>query len=73
VLEQSLILATLGFIPGLALAIGQYALIQNLGALPISMTMERLVMVFSLTVVMCVVSGAITTRRLQSADPADNF
>jgi putative ABC transport system permease protein len=37
------------------------------------MTMERLVMVFSLTVVMCVVSGAITTRRLQSADPADNF
>jgi putative ABC transport system permease protein len=73
VLEQSLILASLGFVPGLALALGQYALIQNLGALPISMTMERLVMVFSLTVVMCVVSGAVTTRRLQSADPADNF
>ncbi len=73
VLEQSLILATLGFIPGLALALGQYTLIRNLGALPIFMTVERLVLVFSLTVVMCVVSGAITTRRLQSADPADNF
>jgi putative ABC transport system permease protein len=73
VLEQSLILATLGFIPGLALALGQYTLIRNLGALPIAMTVERLVLVFSLTVVMCVVSGAITTRRLQSADPADNF
>jgi putative ABC transport system permease protein len=73
VLEQSLILATLGFIPGLALALGQYTLIRNLGALPIFMTVGRLVLVFSLTVVMCVVSGAITTRRLQSADPADNF
>jgi putative ABC transport system permease protein len=73
VLEQSLILASLGFMPGLALAIGQYTLIQNLGALPIFMTVERLVLVFSLTVTMCVVSGAVTTRRLQSADPADNF
>jgi putative ABC transport system permease protein len=73
VLEQSLILASLGFVPGLALALGQYTLIRNLGALPISMTVGRLVLVFSLTVVMCVVSGAVTTRRLQSADPADNF
>jgi putative ABC transport system permease protein len=73
VLEQSLILASLGFIPGLALALGQYTLIRNLGALPIAMTVERLILVFSLTVAMCVVSGAVTTRRLQSADPADNF
>jgi putative ABC transport system permease protein len=73
VLEQSLILASLGFIPGLALALGQYVLIANLGALPISMTVNRLVLVFSLTVVMCMASGIIATRRLQSADPADNF
>jgi hypothetical protein len=51
VLEQSLILASLGFIPGLALALGQYTLIRNLGALPISMTFARLALVFSLTVV----------------------
>jgi putative ABC transport system permease protein len=73
VLEQSLILASLGFIPGLALALGQYSLIRNLGALPIFMTFDRLVLVFSLTVVMCMVSGMIATRKLQSADPADNF
>ncbi|GJD15617.1 DevC protein [Rivularia sp. IAM M-261] len=73
VLEQSVILASLGFIPGLALALGQYALIRNLGALPISMTFARLALVFSLTVVMCVVSGIIATKKLQSADPADNF
>lgn len=48
VLEQSFILASLGFIPGLALALGQYALIANLGALPISMTVGRMVLVFVL-------------------------
>jgi putative ABC transport system permease protein len=73
VLEQSIILAAIGFIPGLALALGQYALIANLGALPIAMTGGRMVLVFGLTVVMCMVSGAIATRKLQSADPADNF
>ena len=73
VLEQSLILASLGFIPGLALALGQYTIVRNLGALPIAMTVERLVLVFLLTVVMFVVSGAVATRKLQSADPADNF
>jgi putative ABC transport system permease protein len=73
VLEQSLILAALGFIPGLALALGQYTLIRNAAALPIAMTANRLVLVFSLTMGMCVISGMIATRRLQSADPADNF
>jgi putative ABC transport system permease protein len=73
VLEQSVILASIGFIPGLALALGQYALIANLGALPIAMTAGRMVLVFGLTVVMCTISGVIATRKLQSADPADNF
>jgi putative ABC transport system permease protein len=73
VLEQSLILASLGFVPGLALALGQYSLIANLGALPIAMTAERMVLVFTLTVGMCIISGVIATRKLQSADPADNF
>jgi putative ABC transport system permease protein len=73
VLEQSIILASLGFIPGLALALGQYALIRNAAALPLVMTTGRLILVFSLTMVMCIVSGVIATRRLQAADPADNF
>jgi putative ABC transport system permease protein len=73
VLEQSIILASLGFIPGLALALGQYALIGNLGALPIAMTSGRMVLVFVLTVGMCIISGVIATRKLQAADPADNF
>lgn len=73
VLEQSIILASLGFIPGLALALGQYAMIQTFGALPIAMTGGRMVLVFVLTIAMCMISGTIATRKLQSADPADNF
>lgn len=73
VLEEAIILATLGFIPGLALALGQYALIRNVAALPIGMTFSRLSFVFFLTFVMCIASGMIATRKLQSADPADNF
>lgn len=73
VLEEAIILAALGFVPGLALALGQYALIRGAASLPIAMTASRLVLVFLLTVVMCMVSGLVATRRLQSADPADNF
>jgi putative ABC transport system permease protein len=73
VLEEAIILASLGFIPGLALALGQYALIRNVAALPIAMTFARFWFVFFLTILMCMVSGLIATRRLQSADPADNF
>ncbi len=73
VLEEAMILAVLGFIPGLALALGQYALIANVAALPISMTFARLSFVFFLTVVMCGVSGIIAMGKVSSADPADIF
>jgi putative ABC transport system permease protein len=73
VLEEAIILAALGFVPGLALALGQYALIRKAASLPISMTFARLAFVFFLTMVMCTASGMIATRRLQSADPADIF
>jgi putative ABC transport system permease protein len=73
VLEEAMILAVLGFIPGLALALGQYALIANVAALPISMTFARFSFVFFLTMVMCGVSGIIAMRKIQSADPADIF
>jgi putative ABC transport system permease protein len=73
VLEEAMILAVLGFIPGVALALGQYALIANVAALPISMTFERFSFVFFLTMVMCGVSGIIAMQKIRSADPADIF
>jgi putative ABC transport system permease protein len=73
VFEEAIILAFLGFIPGFILPIGLYQLAANATALPISMKASRALLVLILTIIMCAISGAIATRKLQSADPADMF
>jgi putative ABC transport system permease protein len=57
----------------LILPIGLYHVAANATALPIYMKMGRAIKVLILTLFMCLISGAIATRRLQSADPADMF
>lgn len=73
VFEEAIILAVLGFFPGVAVSTGLYALTRKATALPIVLPLGRVVFVFVLTIVMCGFSGAIATRRLRSADPADIF
>ena len=73
VFEEAIILSVLGFLPGLAVALGAYQLTAVATALPIAMSVSRAIIVLLLTFVMCGVSGGIATRRLQSADPADIF
>jgi putative ABC transport system permease protein len=73
VFEEALILSIIGFIPSVAIAAGLYRLTAMATALPIFLPMSRAVTVLILTVVMCGISGAIATRKLQSADPADIF
>lgn len=73
VFEEAIILSLLGFIPGMLLPVGLYQLAAKATALPIAMTVNRAITVFILTLIMCTISGAIATRKLQSADPADMF
>ncbi|MEM9003001.1 MAG: ABC transporter permease DevC [Cyanobacteria bacterium P01_F01_bin.86] len=73
VFEEALILSVLGFIPGLVVALGAYQLTAAATALPLSMPISRAISVLCMTFVMCGGSGAIATRRLQAADPADIF
>ncbi len=73
VFEETIILASLGFIPGSILPMMLYQLAAKATALPIAMTVARALTVLVLTFLMCVISGAIAIRRLQSADPADMF
>jgi putative ABC transport system permease protein len=73
VFEEAVILAVLGFMPGAILPLVLYQLAAKATALPIFMTLSRLILVLVLTLVMCMMSGAIATRKLQSADPADMF
>ncbi|MCC5637284.1 ABC transporter permease DevC [Nostoc sp. CHAB 5844] len=73
VFEEALILALLGFIPGLAVSLGLYQITRAATNLPMYMTLIRGLQVIILTFIMCAISGAIATRKLQSADPADMF
>jgi putative ABC transport system permease protein len=73
VFEESLILAVLGFFPGLAVSLGLYQLTRKVTNLPMYITVFRALQVLLLTIIMCVISGAIATRKLQATDPADMF
>ena len=73
VLEEAIILSIIGFIPSVAIAAGLYRLTAVATALPIVLPASRAVTVLIMTIIMCGISGAIATRKLQSADPADIF
>lgn len=73
VFEEALLLAALGFIPGIVLAYGLYAIIGAGTELAVAMPWSRPPLVLGLTFVMCALSGAMATRRLKAADPADVF
>jgi len=71
--QEALVLAVLGFIPGFAASLGLYSLVASATLLPVVMTVDRAAMVLTLTLAMCMASGAIASRKLQTADPADIF
>ncbi|MEG5161044.1 ABC transporter permease DevC [Microcoleus sp. AT3-A2] len=73
VFEEALILSVLGFLPGVGVSFGLYSLTRQATNLPLYMTLLRAVIVLLLNVIMCTISGAIATRKLQAADPADMF
>jgi putative ABC transport system permease protein len=73
VVQESLILAILGFIPGCTLSLGLYHVAYTATRLPIFMTTSRAIAVLVLTIIMCSISGGIAMSKLQKADPADIF
>ena len=73
VFEEAIILAIFGFIPGVLFALGLYDVLTSATGLPVEMTGIRAVAVLFGTSAMCLISGAIATRRLAGANPADLF
>ncbi|MGF1521880.1 MAG: ABC transporter permease DevC [Leptolyngbyaceae cyanobacterium] len=71
--QESLILACLGFIPGFVLSAQLYALFQSATLLPVAMKVSRATLVLILTIAMCVGGGAVAMQKLRQADPADIF
>ncbi|MEH2291784.1 ABC transporter permease DevC [Nostoc sp.] len=73
ILQEALLLAVLGYIPGIIFAFFMYDSARKATLLPVFMSFDRAVMVLFLTMMMCIISGAIAVRKLRSADPADIF
>ncbi|MEL6813690.1 MAG: ABC transporter permease DevC [Cyanobacteria bacterium J06598_3] len=75
VLQEALILAAIGYIPGLVISLGLYELTRRAtaGSLPVQMDMGRVIFVLCLTIAMCSVSGLISVRKAISTDPAEVF
>ncbi|MFQ4146667.1 ABC transporter permease DevC [Chlorogloeopsis sp. ULAP02] len=72
-MQEALLLAALGFIPGVLLSVGLYQITYAATLIPIGMKLNRAIFVLLLTMIMCSASGAIALRKLRAADPADMF
>jgi putative ABC transport system permease protein len=73
VLREALWLAILGFVPGLALSGLLYESLDYWVGIPMMLTKGRVLLIFGLTIVMCVVSGLLALRKVKTADPAEVF
>ncbi len=73
VLQQALLIAILGYMPGFIISVIQYEFTQSATLLPIAMTVSRALSVLGSTIIMCLISGAIAVWKLRAADPADIF
>ena len=73
VFEEALVLAVLGFVPGVLLSMAIYAGMSQATGLPVQMEATRAIGVLLGTIAACLLSGALATRRLRAADPAELF
>jgi putative ABC transport system permease protein len=73
VMQQALILAVLGFLPGLAAAWWLHASAAEATRLPLYLTVERTLAVFGFTVGICALAGFLALRKVRRLDPAEVF
>ena len=73
VLQEAVVLAVMGFLPGLGIAVVLYRISADATQLPMAMSVGTAVAVFVLTLVMCVFSGLLALRKLRAVDPAEVF
>ena len=73
VFQEAIILALLGYLPGVLASIGLYRIAADATKLPLQMTWPLAGFVVALAMIMCCVSGAIALRKIRSADPAEIF
>jgi putative ABC transport system permease protein len=73
VIQQALLMAASGFLPGVAVSWVVYRWLSYMTSLPMWMTPTRVGFVLGLTVLMCAGSGLLALRKAQQVDPAEVF
>jgi putative ABC transport system permease protein len=73
VLQQSVLLAIVGYVPSLAISWILFRVVEAASGLPMIMTSRIMIIVLLLAIVMCVISGLGALRKLFQADPVDLF
>jgi putative ABC transport system permease protein len=73
VIQEAMILSVLGFIPGFLISSLFYQLGAAVTGLVFKMTLDRVVNIYMMTFIMCLISGAIAVRKVQRTDPAEVF
>jgi len=73
VFKQALILGVLGYVPGFIISLGLYDIAKSATELPITMDIQKLLIVLISTILMCLTSGFFSTNKLRSVDPAEIF
>lgn len=73
VLQQAVILAVLGYLPGVAIVYWLYGKAAAATNLPLYITQERAITVFLMTLAMCAISALMAVRKVRRLDPAEVF
>jgi putative ABC transport system permease protein len=73
VIQESLILAAAGLVPGMLITYAAYVVLSNVTGMPLVLTPARASLVIGLTIVMCVSSGLMAVGKVKKVDPADVF
>jgi putative ABC transport system permease protein len=73
VLQQAGLCGIMGFLPAWGIGMLLYRAIGAIALLPLRMTPGIVITAFTLTVGMCLLSGALAMRRVLAADPAEVF
>jgi putative ABC transport system permease protein len=73
VLQESVLLSLCGFLPALLICAILYNITQSATGLLMELGGDRILQLLLLTISMCIISGALSLRKVQTADPAEIF
>ena len=73
VLQEALLLAMFGFLPGMVAGQLLYEVVSMATGLQVTMSVPRVGGVILLTTLMCTISGFLTMRKVVTSDPAELF